>query len=139
MAPDPDHPHNPKACEGALARAFGFLGKRWNGVLLGALAPGPTGFSELRRALGGISDSMLSERLSELTGAGLVLRSVNAGPPVSVDYRLTPAGVALLPALDELATWATQNLPQPEDAGAGACSDADADAAAKPRGGRARA
>jgi DNA-binding HxlR family transcriptional regulator len=138
MAPDSDHLQNPKACEGALARAFGFLGKRWNGVLLGALAPGPTGFSELRRALGGISDSVLSERLSELTGAGLVLRSVNAGPPVSVDYRLTPAGVALLPALDELATWAAQNLPQPADKDACTEACAEADVAAKPRGGRAR-
>ena len=116
MAPDPDHLHNPKACEGALARAFGFLGKRWNGVLLASLAQGPTGFSDLRRTLGGISDSVLSERLSELTGAGLVLRSVTPGPPVSVDYRLTPGGLALLPALDELATWASQNLPQPADA-----------------------
>lgn len=117
MGPDQDRlRHNPKACDGALARAFGFLGKRWNGVLLGALAEGPTGFSELRRTLGGISDSVLSERLSELTGAGLVLRSVTSGPPVSVDYRLTPAGLAVLPALDELATWASQNLPHPADA-----------------------
>ena len=124
MEPDPDHLRNPNACEGALDRAFGFLGKRWNGVLLAALAQGPTGFSDLRRTLGGISDSVLSERLSELTGAGLVLRSVTSGPPVSVDYRLTPAGLALLPALDELATWASQNLPHP--------------AAAEPPVGRAR-
>ena len=116
MAPDPDQERSPKACEGALSRAFGFLGKRWNGVLLAALAAGPAGFSELRRTLGGISDSVLSERLSELSGAGLVLRTVNAGPPVSVDYRLTPVGLALLPALDELATWASENLPRAADA-----------------------
>jgi DNA-binding HxlR family transcriptional regulator len=115
MAQDGGHEHTTKACEGALARAFGFLGKRWNGILLASLAEGPAGFSELRRSVGGISDSMLSERLSELTGAGLVLRSVNAGPPVSVEYQLTPVGLALLPALDELATWATQNLPRTTD------------------------
>ena len=111
MTQDRDHAREPEACEGALARAFGFLGKRWNGVLLAALAPGPAGFSEVRRAVGGISDSVLSERLSELSKAGLVLRSVNPGPPVSVDYRLTSIGQALLPALDELATWAAENLP----------------------------
>ena len=104
--------HEPRACDGALARAFGFLGKRWNGVLLGTLISGPAGFSELRRAVNGISDSVLSERLGELCKAGLVLRTVDEGPPVTVDYRLTESGQALLPALNELTTWAAHNLPE---------------------------
>jgi DNA-binding HxlR family transcriptional regulator len=104
-------PHESRACDAALARAFGFLGKRWNGVILGTLLTGPAGFSELRRAVHGISDSVLSERLAELGRAGLVQRSVDEGPPVAVDYRLTPAGEALLPALNELSTWAAGNLP----------------------------
>jgi hypothetical protein len=33
--------HTPEACDGALARAFGFLGKRWNGLIIGVLAGGP--------------------------------------------------------------------------------------------------
>jgi DNA-binding HxlR family transcriptional regulator len=103
--------HEPRTCDAALARAFGFLGKRWNGVILGTLTNGPAGFSELRRAVAGISDSVLSERLVELCGAGLVLRAVDEGPPVAVSYTLTPAGQALLPALQELTTWATENLP----------------------------
>jgi DNA-binding HxlR family transcriptional regulator len=103
--------HEPRTCDAALTRAFGFLGKRWNGVILGTLTLGPAGFSELRRAVAGISDSVLSERLTELCGAGLVQRSVNEGPPVAVDYRLTAAGLALLPALGELMTWANANLP----------------------------
>jgi DNA-binding HxlR family transcriptional regulator len=103
--------HEPRTCDAALARAFGFLGKRWNGVILGTLTNGPAGFSELRRAVSGISDSVLSERLVELGGAGLVQRTVDEGPPVAVSYTLTPAGQALLPALQELTTWATENLP----------------------------
>ena len=103
--------HEPRACDGAIVRAFGFLGKRWNGVILNVLIQGPAGFSELRRAIGPISDSVLSERLTELTGADLVERTVDAGPPVSVEYRLTPAGEALVPAMRELATWARENLP----------------------------
>jgi DNA-binding HxlR family transcriptional regulator len=103
--------HEPRTCDAALTRAFGFLGKRWNGVLIGTLATGPAGFSELKRAVAGISDSVLSERLAELSGAGLVQRSVNEGPPIAVDYRLTPAGQALVPALQELTAWATHNLP----------------------------
>ena len=106
-----DAGHEPRACDGALTRAFGFLGKRWNGVILGTLTTGPAGFSELRRAVGGISDSVLSERLTELTGAGLVARSVVEGPPISVVYQLTAAGEGLLPAMKELTTWAQNNLP----------------------------
>jgi DNA-binding HxlR family transcriptional regulator len=103
--------HEPRACDGALARAFGFLGKRWNGVILGTLTSGPAGFSELRRAVNGISDSVLSERLTELAKAGVVQRSVHEGPPVAVVYQLTPAGHGLLPAMNELTTWARDNLP----------------------------
>jgi DNA-binding HxlR family transcriptional regulator len=103
--------HEPQACDAALARAFEFLGKRWNGVLLATLLNGPATFSELRRSVHGISDSMLSDRLGELSRAGLISRTVVDGPPVAVDYALTPAGTALLPALDELTTWAAENLP----------------------------
>jgi DNA-binding HxlR family transcriptional regulator len=102
---------DPPTCDAALARAFGFLGKRWNGVLLGALVQGPAGFAELRRAVAGISDSVLSERLSELAAAGLVQRTVEEGPPVAVTYRVTDAGLALVPALDALSSWAEANLP----------------------------
>jgi DNA-binding HxlR family transcriptional regulator len=104
-------PGEPKACDGALSRAFEFLGKRWNGVILGTLLSGPAGFSELKRAVTGISDSVLSERLAGLTKANLLERLVDEGPPIAVSYRLTPAGQALLPALNELTTWANENLP----------------------------
>ncbi|MFM9920010.1 winged helix-turn-helix transcriptional regulator [Lacisediminihabitans sp. H27-G8] len=101
---------DPRMCDSALARAFDFLGKRWNGVILGTLKTGTAGFAELKRAVVGISDSVLSERLTELVAAGIVERTVDAGPPVSVSYRLSTSGLALLPALDELAAWATSNL-----------------------------
>lgn len=111
MPTPPIQVHEPRACDGAIARAFGFLGKRWNGVILSILIGGPAGFSELRRAIGGISDSVLAERLAELSGAELVRRTVTDGPPVAVEYSLTPAGQALVPAMRELATWARENLP----------------------------
>ncbi len=98
------------ACDAALVRAFGFLGKRWNGVLLAVLAAGPSSFGDLRRSVAGISDSMLSGRLGELTAAGLVVRSVDEGPPVSVRYALTDAGEALVPVLRQLSAWAEESL-----------------------------
>jgi DNA-binding HxlR family transcriptional regulator len=94
----------------ALVRAFDLLGKRWVGVLLATLSGGPTGFRALARAIPGISDSMLSDRLSELGEAGLVTRRVNDGPPVSVAYELTIAGNALLPALEQVGRWAETHL-----------------------------
>ena len=78
-------------------------------MLLASLGDGPAGFAELRRTLG-ISDSMLSDRLGELTRAGLVERTVDAGPPTSVTYALTDSGLALQPALDVLTEWARTNL-----------------------------
>jgi DNA-binding HxlR family transcriptional regulator len=97
--------------DAALARAFDLLGKRWTGVLLGTLSDGPAGFSALARAVDGISDSMLSDRLSELGNAGLVTRTVTEGPPLSVTYALTDAGRALLPALERISRWAEEHLP----------------------------
>lgn len=104
--------HVPATCDAALSHAFEFLGKRWNGVLLGTLIQGAAGFAELRRAVTGISDSMLSDRLGELGKAGLVERTVEVGPPVSVTYALTDAGRAILPALNALTAWARDNLPE---------------------------
>ncbi|MER5705667.1 helix-turn-helix domain-containing protein [Micromonospora sp. NPDC002296] len=104
----------PRSCDGGLTRAFAFLGKRWNGVLLGTLAHGPAGFAELTRALKGISESVLSDRLGELARVGLVRRTVRQGPPLGVSYELTERGAAVLPALDALARWAHENLPAEE-------------------------
>jgi len=94
-----------------LARAFGFLGKRWTALILGHLSHGPAGFRDLSRGIGGISDSVLSERLTDLTGGGLIARQVRDGPPVAVTYQLTERGRTLMPALDLIAQWAHDNLP----------------------------
>ena len=98
------------AADESLLRAFDLLGKRWTGVLLGTLRAGPVGFRALARAVPGISDSMLSDRLGELTRTGLVARTVAEGPPVSVTYTLTEAGRALLPALEQIRRWAERHL-----------------------------
>jgi DNA-binding HxlR family transcriptional regulator len=103
-----------RTCDQALARAFSVLGKRWNGVLLGTLIDGPAGFAQLARSIEGISESVLSDRLSELAHAGLVARLVHAGPPVTVTYELTARGEALVPALRELGRWAADSLPAEE-------------------------
>ena len=99
------------SCDAGLRRAFVFLGKRWNGVILGTLSHGPVGFAELRRSVGAITDSVLSDRLSELAAAGLVERIVTDGRPPGVNYQLSPNGQQLLPILDQLGQWAAHHLP----------------------------
>ena len=105
--------HEAEACvpaADALARAFRFLGKRWNAVVLGHLSAGPAGFRELSRAIDGISDSVLSARLTDLARGGLISRRVDEGPPLAVSYELTDRGRALMPALEQIAFWAEENL-----------------------------
>jgi DNA-binding HxlR family transcriptional regulator len=97
-----------------LVRAFDLLGRRWTGVVLGTLSEEPIGFRALAREVQGISDSVLSDRLGALTNAGLVSRTVDEGPPVSVAYTLTDAGRALLPALEQISRWAQDHLPATE-------------------------
>lgn len=119
MATTPKPTPNPAsdACvrgDASLARAFQFLGKRWNALVLGALSESPAGFRELSRAIAGISDSVLSDRLSDLADAGLIARTVDEGPPLGVSYALTDRGKALLPALAQIALWAQEHMPDDE-------------------------
>jgi DNA-binding HxlR family transcriptional regulator len=115
MAATPKPRHDPASedCvrgDASLARAFVLLGKRWNALVLGILSTGPAGFRELSRAIGGISDSVLSDRLADLAAAGVIARTVEEGPPISVSYALTDSGTALLPALEQIALWANEHL-----------------------------
>jgi DNA-binding HxlR family transcriptional regulator len=100
-------------CDESLTRAFTLLGKRWTGMIIGVLLDRPVRFAELARAVPGITEGMLATRLRELQAAGLVERTILTGPPIGSSYRLTAAGLALEPALTELAHWAASYLPRP--------------------------
>jgi len=102
--------HDVIRCDAAVTLAFSVLGKRWNGMIVSALGSGASTFGGLRRAVPGISDAVLSDRLVELAEAELVVRTVEAGPPVTVSYGLTDSGKRLLPILDQLGEWAVGNL-----------------------------
>lgn len=102
--------HDARQCDAAVSHAFSVLGKRWNGMILDVLGAGELSFSGLRRAVAGISDAVLSDRLTELSDAGLAARRVDPGPPVAVTYALTEAGCRLVPILTQLGEWADGNL-----------------------------
>ena len=86
--------------------AIELIGKRWTGAIVSALTGGPLRFAELARAVPGLSDRLLSQRLRELEDEGVVEREVEAGTPVRVTYSLTEKGADLRPAIGELKAWA---------------------------------
>src|SRR2546429_6823170 len=86
------------SADAALVRAFDLLGRRWTGVVLGTLSGGPAGFRALARAIEGISDSMLADRLAPGTAPRLLARPGDQGPPGAGAYELTGAGRARPPA-----------------------------------------
>jgi DNA-binding HxlR family transcriptional regulator len=88
--------------------AIELIGKRWTGAIVCALTEQPLRFGELARAVPGLSDRLLSQRLRELEDEGLVEREVEAGSPVRVTYSLTEAGTGLRPAIVELRAWARE-------------------------------
>ena len=86
--------------------AIELIGKRWTGAIVCALTERSMRYGELGKAIPGLSDRLLSQRLRELEEEGLVEREVEAGTPVRVVYSLTEAGQQLDPVLSELKSWA---------------------------------
>lgn len=107
--------HREGACE-AITQVFALLGKRWSGLIIVTLLDGPARFSELVQLVPGVSERMLSQRLRELTRAGLLAREVDQGPPIGVHYQLTADGEALRPALAELERWGGERLVRADEA-----------------------
>jgi DNA-binding HxlR family transcriptional regulator len=89
-------------CGDRQLRVFRLVGKRWTLPILAALLQGPARFSEVARAVPGLSERVMSERLQELCEAGLVERQVDPGPPLGTRYHLTPKGECLRPAVQSL-------------------------------------
>src|SRR5438552_17825333 len=90
--------------------AVELVGRRWTGAILRVLMDGPLRFSEIAQAVPELSDRLLSERMKELEGRGIVERRVISGPPLRVEYALSEMGRELEPALSELQRWAERWL-----------------------------
>lgn len=95
----------PRVCE-VFHGAIELIGRRWTGAIISVMVKGAGRFCELREAIPGISDRLLTQRLKELEAAGIVVREVSADRPPQVAYRLTPKGEALKPVFDAISDWA---------------------------------
>jgi DNA-binding HxlR family transcriptional regulator len=85
------------------------IADKWSLLVIYELADGVRRFSELRRAIDGISQRMLTLTLRQLEREGLVNRTVFAVVPPRVDYQLTPLGSTLLDTIQSLVAWAGEH------------------------------
>jgi DNA-binding HxlR family transcriptional regulator len=100
-----------RSCCPHYHRAVELVGKRWTGaILIVLIEAGPLRFSEVKQAVPALSDRLLSERMKELEGEGIVVRRVIDDTPVRVEYALTDKGWALRPAVVALKRWANSWL-----------------------------
>ena len=91
---------------------FGHITSRWGALVLIALEGRTRRFSELRRAIGGVSERMLSQTLQWLEADGFISRKAFDVVPPHVEYSLTPFGREATQHLRVLADWIETNLPQ---------------------------
>ena len=87
--------HVPEDCR-AVSEVLSRVGDKWTVLVVTTLGDGPKRFNELRRALGSISQRMLTLTLRGLERDGLVTRTVFPTVPPRVDYELTDLGRSLL-------------------------------------------
>jgi DNA-binding HxlR family transcriptional regulator len=100
--------HEPEDCR-AVSEVLSRVGDKWTVLVVSTLGDGPKRFNELRKALGSISQRMLTLTLRGLERDGLVTRTVFPTIPPRVDYELTKLGRSLLEPVSELSLWARRN------------------------------
>jgi DNA-binding HxlR family transcriptional regulator len=105
----------------ATARALDIVGERWALLVVRELLLGPQRFSDVRRALPGASSNLVTDRLRELEGHGVLTRRKLPPPAASTVYVLTEWGRELEPIVLALGAWAAR-VPLPEPATLGATS-----------------
>ncbi|MFI6596092.1 winged helix-turn-helix transcriptional regulator [Nonomuraea sp. NPDC050536] len=91
-----------------VARALDHVGERWALLVVRELLLGAKRFTDLRAGLPSASQNVLSQRLRELEGSGIVRRRKLPPPAASWIYELTERGLALEPVVLALARWGSQ-------------------------------
>ena len=103
-------PGEPSACR--AREVLQRVGDKWSIFVIDLLGHGTKRFSELHRAVDGITARMLTVTLRGLERDGIVTRTIHPVIPPRVDYALTPMGLTLLDAIGQLVSWADSHLPE---------------------------
>ena len=93
-----------------ITRFMGVLGAKWSAAIVYHVGKGANRFGGLTRAIPEVSKQVLTLRLRELEGAGILKRVAMPDGPLHVEYSLTNSGLVLLPALDAMAECGAENL-----------------------------
>lgn len=91
------------------------LGGKWKLPIITSLANGPLRFNELQKMLGDITPKILSKELKEMELNVLVVRTVYATSPVTVEYKLTDYSRSLSKVIIELSNWGRQHRKRLKD------------------------
>lgn len=101
----------------AVNEAISIIRDKWTILVVGMLGRhGPLRYNELQRAVGGISQRMLTLTLKSLEENGLVTRTMFPTVPPRVDYELTPVGHTLIKPLRALLDWSREHHATMEEA-----------------------
>jgi DNA-binding HxlR family transcriptional regulator len=92
------------------------VGDKWSVLAIDLLGQGTMRFTELHRAIDGITARMLTVTLRGLERDGIVTRTIHPVIPPRVEYALTPMGRTLLDTIGQLVTWTDSHLPEIEAA-----------------------
>jgi DNA-binding HxlR family transcriptional regulator len=88
------------------------IADKWTVLIIHNIAKAPMRHNELARALGDISQKVLTQGLRKLERNGIVARTVYPVIPPKVEYALTPLGASLVDVLFTLTVWADQHFPE---------------------------
>jgi DNA-binding HxlR family transcriptional regulator len=100
----------------AVTETLARIGDKWTVMVIGSLSQGPLRYSQVKRAVNGISQRMLTLTLKGLEQDGLVSRTVYPTIPPRVDYELTDLGQKLTVPLGSIYDWAKKHRPEMEAA-----------------------
>ena len=83
------------------------IGDKWKVLILRELMSGTKRFGQLKKAIGHVTQKVLTAQLWDMEGKGLLTRKVYAEVPPRVEYTLTETGYSLRPVLDSMVAWGT--------------------------------
>jgi DNA-binding HxlR family transcriptional regulator len=109
-ARDPEPVRGPTTCR--AREVLQRVGDKWSMLVIDLLGQGTMRFTELHRAVDGITARMLTVTLRGLERDGIVTRTIHPVIPPRVEYALTPMGRTLLDTIGQLVTWADAHLPE---------------------------
>lgn len=109
LTPPPDGV--PEIPDCPLREVLALIGDKWSAQVLVVLGDGPHRFTELERAIEGISRRMLTLSLRNLERNGLITRTVHPDAPPRVEYAATALIDEIREPLEALAAWADRNRP----------------------------